>query len=432
MNLTRLAAVALSLLLCSFLSAQTGYEEAIREDPDRAAGVHHSYEYIPSAETPAPRGYKPFYLSHYGRHGSRRSTKSSAEHGFEYMTAAHEAGILTPLGEELFEAVVRIHDDHVGMVGELTARGGREHRAIADRLYDRHPRIWRDKFRTRVHVQSSNIPRCLVSMANFTASLDDRAPQLLFDFVTGDKYLELVAHDYYDDDAISAFGSTLMREMIQASLDISRFMKAIFTVDEGRVAELVSDPLNIIYQVFLTGGIRQCTETENAEIFRRFFTIDELITLYRCYNSRIYNSMGNAAEFSANHLWAACGLLRDIVDRADTALADGSPTAADLRFGHDSGILPLAGLMDLIGPGDCVPAGRASDSWQSYRRVPMASNLQMVFFRKKGAEPLVKLYYNEEETLIRGLEPAQGPYYTWSALKAHFERRIAIYEHYFD
>lgn len=432
MNITRLAAAAVTLLLCSTLSAQTGYEEAIRQDPDRAAGVHHSYEYIPSAETPAPRGYKPFYLSHYGRHGSRRATKSSAEHGFEYMTAAHEAGILTPLGEELYEAVVRIHDDHVGMVGELTARGGREHRAIADRLYDRHPRIWRDKFRTQVHVQSSNIPRCLVSMANFTASLDDRSPQLLFDFVTGDKYLELVAHDYYDDDAISAFGSTLMREMLPASLDISRFMKAIFTVDEGRVAELVADPLNIIYQVFLTGGIRQCTETENAEIFRRFFTIDELITLYRCYNSRIYNSMGNAAEFSANHLWAACGLLRDIIDRADAALAAGSPTAADLRFGHDSGILPLVGLMDLIGPGDCVPAARAYESWQSYRRVPMASNLQMIFFRKKGAEPLVKLYYNEEETLIRGLEPVQGPYYSWSALKAHFERRIMAYEHYFD
>jgi hypothetical protein len=56
----------------------------------------------------------------------------------------------------------------------------------------------------------------------------------------------------------------------------------------------------------------------------------------------------------------------------------------------------------------------------------------MVFFRKKGAEPLVKLYYNEEETLIRGLEPVQGPYYSWSVLKAHFERRIATYEHYFD
>ena len=57
----------------------------------------------------------------------------------------------------------------------------------------------------------------------------------------------------------------------------------------------------------------------------------------------------------------------------------------------------------------------------------MASNLQMVFYRKRGAEPLVKLYYNEQETLVRGLEPVQGPYYRWSELKAHLERRIARY-----
>ena len=432
MNAFRLAAAAVALLCCTALSAQTNYEEAIREDPERAAGVHHSYEYIPAAETPAPRGYKPFYVSHYGRHGSRRATSSSAERGFQYMTAAHEAGILTPLGEELYQAVVRIHDDHVGMVGELTARGGREHRAIAQRLYERHPRVWRNRKRTQVHVQSSNIPRCLVSMANFTSSLDDQSPRLVFDFVTGDKYLDLMAHDYYDDDAISAASSALLRKMAYESFDPSRFMEAIFNVDAARVGELVSDPFNIVYQVFLTGGIRQCTETENAEIFGRFFTIDELITLYRCYNSRVYHSMGNAAEYSANHLWAACGLLRDFIDRTDAALEKDSRTAADLRFGHDSGILPLVGLMDLVGPGDCVPAEKASDSWQSYRRVPMGSNLQLVFFKKKRGEPLVKIYYNEEETLVRGLEPVQGPYYSWSALKDHFLRRIATYEHYFD
>ena len=57
MNIFRLAAAAVALLCCTALSAQTNYEEAIREDPERAAGVHHSYEYIPAAETPAPRGY---------------------------------------------------------------------------------------------------------------------------------------------------------------------------------------------------------------------------------------------------------------------------------------------------------------------------------------------------------------------------------------
>ena len=29
------------------------------------------YEYIPGPRTAVPKGYKPFYISHYGRHGSR-------------------------------------------------------------------------------------------------------------------------------------------------------------------------------------------------------------------------------------------------------------------------------------------------------------------------------------------------------------------------
>lgn len=428
MNLTRRLITACTvLLLCLTAGAQTGYEDAIRENPDRAAGVHHAYEYIPAAETPAPRGYKPFYVSHYGRHGSRRNIGSAAERAFEYMTAARQAGILTAEGEALYRMVDAIHEDHIGMAGELTPRGGREHRAIAERLYGRHPRVWRDKARRQVNVQSSNIPRCLVSMAHFTASLDDCAPQLRFDFVTGEKYINLLAHDYYGKEEISAASGALLRKLEQTWVDPDRFMRNVFIPDANRVAAVIPDPYAFIYQIFLYGGIRQCTETPDADIFGRFFTPDELIAWYRCYNARIYNSMANSAEFGDHVIWAARGLVQDIIERADAALADGSPVAADLRFGHDSGILPLAGLMDLIGPGDRLHNADASDSWQSYRRVPMGSNLQLVFFRKRGAEPLVKIYYNEEETLVRGLEPVQGPYYRWSELKAHLERRIAQY-----
>ena len=49
-------------------------EEALRliaENPDRAANNMHSYEFNPIEDTPAPKGFKPFYISHYGRHGSR-------------------------------------------------------------------------------------------------------------------------------------------------------------------------------------------------------------------------------------------------------------------------------------------------------------------------------------------------------------------------
>lgn len=63
--LTVLAAGALAA------PAQTSLEE-IRENPDRAGGVYLAYPNIDGAPvTPAPKGYEPFYISHFSRHGSR-------------------------------------------------------------------------------------------------------------------------------------------------------------------------------------------------------------------------------------------------------------------------------------------------------------------------------------------------------------------------
>ena len=73
--------------------AQVTPEALLRENLDRAACHFHSYEYIPAAETPAPEGYKAFYVNHYGRHGSRRSTNWYAETGYNNIKKAKEAGM---------------------------------------------------------------------------------------------------------------------------------------------------------------------------------------------------------------------------------------------------------------------------------------------------------------------------------------------------
>ena len=44
---------------------------ALQEDRTRAGNNLNSYEFFPIRDTPAPAGYKPVYVSHYGRHGSR-------------------------------------------------------------------------------------------------------------------------------------------------------------------------------------------------------------------------------------------------------------------------------------------------------------------------------------------------------------------------
>ena len=58
------------------LSGQNARQE-IYTNPDKAGGVYYAYTYDNPARTPAPEGYEPFYISHYGRHGSRWLLRAS-------------------------------------------------------------------------------------------------------------------------------------------------------------------------------------------------------------------------------------------------------------------------------------------------------------------------------------------------------------------
>ena len=102
-------------------------------------------------DTAAPKGYRPFYISHYGRHGSRY-------HFLPYFFGTLEANLhhadsldnLTPDGSLLLRQVDSILVEHDEMLGNLTARGQREHKLIAERMSDRFPAVFNDKERNLV------------------------------------------------------------------------------------------------------------------------------------------------------------------------------------------------------------------------------------------------------------------------------------------
>ena len=64
--------ILLTILCCLVLSisAQIARDE-IFEDIHRSAANHYAYPDPHFTMTAPPKGYKPFYLSHYARHGSR-------------------------------------------------------------------------------------------------------------------------------------------------------------------------------------------------------------------------------------------------------------------------------------------------------------------------------------------------------------------------
>ena len=69
-------------LLCLLLlgwsaSAQTTREELLSH-MELTAGNYANYPNPTGHLTPAPKGYEPFYISHYGRHGARYQTSDKA------------------------------------------------------------------------------------------------------------------------------------------------------------------------------------------------------------------------------------------------------------------------------------------------------------------------------------------------------------------
>ena len=126
-------------------------------------------------------------------------------------------------------------------------------------------------------------------------------------------------------------------------------------------------------------------------------------------------------------LWAEKWLVEDFVDRADKAISSGN-VAADLRFGHDSALLPLAGLIGLEGVSGRYKVGDAwNNGYYLWENICMGSNLQMVFYRNSKGEILVKMLYNEVERTISDCfipgvsipQPVSGPYYSWPDLREY-------------
>ena len=75
-----LAALAL-FALAAAAQPDTPVVKYLKGDIRRAAFNTHSYEFEPVKDTPAPKGYKAFYISHYGRHGHPGQRAASPDPG---------------------------------------------------------------------------------------------------------------------------------------------------------------------------------------------------------------------------------------------------------------------------------------------------------------------------------------------------------------
>ena len=169
----------LLIFLCCLtlgISAQTAKEE-IFENIHLSAANHYAYPDPDFKKTPPPSGYKPFYLSHYARHGSRyRVNPNDYKEPLRILCEAEKDGALTELGKKtlnLIDSLARMAEDRYG---ELTPLGARQHRGIAKRMYENFPEVFQGL--TAVDARSTVVIRCILSMMAECLQLQSMNPKL--------------------------------------------------------------------------------------------------------------------------------------------------------------------------------------------------------------------------------------------------------------
>ena len=408
-------------LLCITLSidAQTAKEE-IFENINLAGANYYAYPTPTGKHTAPPKGYAPFYLSHYARHGSRFLINGEKDYNepVRMLKAAEKAGELTATGKQ----ILMITDSMANMAqkryGELTPLGVRQHQGIAKRMYENYPQIFRGK--TAVNARSTVVIRCILSMTSQCMQLKELNPKLTFNY-------DASAHDMhymnYSDDFFSEErkkNDKATEELQRKFVHPERLMKTIFK-DMDYVNEHM-DSEKLMLALFEMARNMQSHDTD-LELFS-FFTNQECYDLWKRDNIRWYVRSAATPLSDGKLPFVEANLLENILNTADTCLAK-QESNVTLRFGHESCLLPLACLMEL---GDCgyqtTDLENLHTVWRAYKFFPMASNIQLVFYRHdNNPDILVKILLNEEEQTIP-VESDIAPYYRWKDVEAYYRAKL--------
>lgn len=411
------------LLLPLAAFSQTALQE-IQTDIHRSASNYLAYpEPVGVVQTPAPKGYKPFYFSHYARHGSRwHIGEGDYRRPFETLKRAARQGKLTAEGQRVLTVLDSVYRMSRGRLGELTPLGALQHRGIARRMVNNFPEIFRHK-NLEVNARSTIVIRCILSMMNEALELQTENPTVR---ITSDaSQHDMYYMNYEVDDRLGAYRKNpeigkAMAAYRREHLDANRLMGVIFN-DAQYVADSVKAE-SLWNQIFNVAANMQSLETD--------MDLYGLFTTEECYRKWAIDNMYWYMYYGPSHLtkgkmpFYEANLLRNILETADSCLKLPQPSAT-LRFGHEVVVMPLACLLELDNYGKTYYDFENLDAqWRNYKVFPMASNIQWIFYKKKGSDDiLVKIMLNEHETRLPVASDV-APYYHWKDVEAYYRAKL--------
>ena len=337
--------------------------------------------------TPSPKNYEPFYMSHYGRHGSRWLIwEGEYTLPLNTLKSARDAGKLTPLGEETLKKLEAFMPTTVKRLGDLTTVGERQHHGIGKRMAQNFPEIFKTKD-LKIDARSTTVTRCILSMiaeceelaaANPTAQIHNDVSESL-QFYLNQPWEGIVKKQG------RGTGDKEEAEYKQKYTHPERLMKVLFN-DQQWVYDNVAAG-DFMRRLFDVAANMQSHDTD-IELLS-LFTDEEMYDQWRIRNVGWYLDYGASPVSGEKMPFSQLNLLKNIIATADTV----TQTQAPLRFGHEVCVMPLACLLELDNCGMALENLDELDTyWRNYRIFPMGCNIQLVFYREGIAQRARDLY----------------------------------------
>ena len=423
----RLTVLLLTCCMVLTMSAQTAREE-IKANKFLSASNYLDYDNYPATKplTPAPKGYEPYLMNHYGRHGSRWLINEHQYTGIlNTLRKASEQGKLTTAGEDVMRQVDIIYQSSIKRLGDLTTVGERQHHGIGKRMAQNFPEIFK-KEGLPVDARSTVVIRCILSMvaeceeiaaANPTAQFHNDVSQSL------QYYLNQPRSQFLDSVRKSTRGmrheleNKLLKESHPERLMGVLFNDAQWAADSVKAANFVASLFDI--------AANMQSHDLGLDLYP-YFTDEEIYAQWRVRNMGWYIDYGASPLGGGVQPFCQANLLKDIIQVADTT----KQTCAVLRFGHEVCVMPLACLLELDNCGYVTDDLENLDQvWRNYKIYPMACNVQLVFYRPVSGKGdiLVKALLNEREATLP-VKTRQFPYYKWKDLRQYYLKRLEWFE----
>ena len=379
--------------------------------------------------TPAPEGKVPFYISHYGRHGSRYiENRRGFDVPYKMLCSADSLNELSEAGQMAMSNMRLIFADTDKHWGDLTSYGQRQLRGIAQRMLERFPEVFSGD--AHVDARSTVVPRCILSMGSAMHVMAGMNHQLRISMKASQEDMWYMNHQdpVLRKNAMTPEATKAYNMFIERREHNERLMQLLF-VHPDSVRGVVND-IWLNYYLIKMGLFQLNTHLYKQTYLMDIFSSEEIYRLWQWENVWWYIMHGACKLNGAHQPYTQRYLLKKMIEEADSCIQLERP-GAQLRFGHETVLLPLTCLIGINGFGletDNLDELEAKGWWAS-KVFPMGSNLQFIFYRKDihDEDVLFKVLLNEIEATLP-IPTDVAPYYHWKDFREHYLNKVEAYE----